>query len=152
MTPHELGLPERHARRIREDATGCWTWTGPLNYAGYALFDWEGKTSRGHRVTYRLAHGSIPEGMQLDHLCRNRACLNPKHLEVVTARENTMRSDALTAKFAVATHCIHGHPFDLVNTYFRPSGGRSCRTCAASQDRRQKAKRRAARQETGATS
>ena len=110
---------------VRED--GCWQWTGSIDRNGYGSF-WFNKTmALAHRVSYELKVGPIPEGMQLDHLCRNRSCVNPAHLEPVTARENTHRSPIT---FANKTHCPKGHAYDEANTYVRPSDGRRrCRTC-----------------------
>lgn len=82
-----------------------------------------------HRVAYEFCIGKIPSNMTIDHLCRNRLCVNPKHLEVCTRGENTLRGDTITGKFSRATECVNGHPFDSKNTYFRKSGGRTCLAC-----------------------
>lgn len=116
----------------------CRLWTG-YTRKGYGRLGIDGKLFQAHRVAYELANGPIPEGLELDHLCRNRACINPDHLEPVTGRENIMRGEAIPARNARKTECKNGHPFTVENTYLRPSGGnRECRTCklAAGQQRR----------------
>lgn len=84
--------------------------------------------AKAHRVAFELIRGCIPNGLVLDHLCRNRGCVNPDHLEPVTFRENIMRGVGYTAQQARKTHCRHGHEFTVENTYVW-RGGRICRTC-----------------------
>jgi hypothetical protein len=109
----------------------CWPWLGGLNGHGYGT---QGTTFRGfkwlaHRLVYEIMVGPIPKGLTLDHLCRNHACVNPLHLEPVTAVENVMRGDGWAARKARQTHCTRGHPLTEDNIYRR--GGRwRCRTCA----------------------
>ena len=107
----------------------CWLWTGHLTWDGYGGF-WLGKTEvRAHRYAYELLVGPIPEGLTLDHLCRNRPCVHPLHLEPVTVQINTLRVNGLAAKEARRACCPRGHPYNLFNTYRTPSGHRVCRTC-----------------------
>lgn len=95
---------------------------------------WDGqKVLLAHRVAYELAVGPIPEGLHIDHLCRNRACVNPKHLEPVTCLENVRRGAA------VKTHCPHGHEYTPENSYHHPAGGRICRICIRKRNREKKA-------------
>lgn len=89
-----------------ESESGCWEWIGTLSSEGYGRFE----KDLAHRVSYRRSVGPIPEGLQLDHLCRNRRCVNPEHLEPVTGRINTLRGETLPAMNAAKTECIHGHP------------------------------------------
>lgn len=101
-----------------------------IQHDGYTLHTRlvDGKRKSGHRVAYEDKYGTIPEGMVLDHLCRNRACINPDHLEVVTQRENIMRGVGVAAKNAQKTHCKRGHEFTGNNLY-RYKGKRMCRQC-----------------------
>jgi hypothetical protein len=136
-TPPEI----RFWRRVQGgDYTECWTWTGGLN-AGYGKFQIGGKGSRqiaAHRYAYELLRAEIPEGLVLDHLCRNPACVNPWHLEPVPQAINVARG--LSAK---RSHCPKGHPYDEVNTYITPPGVRDCRACRRDTAARYRARRKA---------
>lgn len=113
----------------------CWPWTAHLEGRGYGAFrlgslrDGSRRMVQAHRLAYELLIGPIPEGLTIDHLCRNRICVNPAHLEVVSQRVNTLRGATITADFAQRTHCPQGHPYDLFNTYTTPAGHRLCRAC-----------------------
>jgi hypothetical protein len=115
----------------KEGHNGCWQWISSLRYSRYPHFclggRW-GKTILAHRYSYELFFGKIPEGMQIDHLCRNKCCVNPSHMEVVTPRVNVLRGDTVVAKNAMKTHCLRGHPFDRENTGISHDG-RYCKTC-----------------------
>jgi hypothetical protein len=112
-------------------ATPCWISNRAKQGNGYTKMGLCGDTLLTHRVAYEAFVGSIPDGMQIDHLCRQRACCNPEHLEPVTCRENLLRGDTLTAAEAAATHCKRRHPFDETNTYWRADrpGVRGCKAC-----------------------
>ncbi len=113
----------------RADEDGCWLWTAALDQDGYGLF-WDGrKTVRAHRWAYEQLHGPIPEGRELDHLCRTHACVRSSHLEPVTQRENILRGVGFAAANARKTHCLRGHEFTPENTYVREGGWRVCRQC-----------------------
>jgi hypothetical protein len=110
----------------------CWEWSGALNKQGYGSF-WAGAARGAHRIAYELMRGAVPEGAHLDHLCRNRACVNPWHLEPVSQRVNVLRGVGATATNARKTHCRYGHAFTTENTRtYR--GGRKCRTCGRLHD------------------
>lgn len=109
-----------------DKTNGCWEWRGSV-WKGYGKFWFNGRMVKAHRFSYSLVHGDI-EGV-LDHLCRNRACVNPDHLEDVSNKENCMRGEAPTAINARKTHCPRGHEYNEENTYVRPTGSRECKVC-----------------------
>ncbi len=110
----------------------CWLWTGAKTSAGYGNFLVSKalhKFMGAHRFSFELTGQVIPPKLILDHLCHNRACVNPAHLEVVTHRINILRGESLSAKRARATHCKHGHEFTPENTSIDCNGSRHCRAC-----------------------
>lgn len=122
-------LGERFWTKVEksDDQDGCWLWKASLDSKGYGQINIAGKRTRlarAHRLAYEMVVGPIPDGLQLDHLCRNRACVNPRHLEPVTNRENALRSER-----ARRTACIHGHPYTAENTIWKANGRRTCREC-----------------------
>lgn len=113
----------------RSEPDQCWPWLGYIMANGYGRYQAKGTTWWVHRLAYTLTNGPIPAKMQLDHLCRNRACCNPAHLEPVSQRENILRGEGISAIHARQTHCIHGHEFTPANTRRHRNGGRGCRSC-----------------------
>lgn len=122
---------------VRLDS-GCWEWLGVIAPNGYGMLGigrrslGEKRTAYAHRLSYETFVGPIPAGHDLDHLCRNRCCCNPAHLEPVTRRENNLRGDGpaiLSALNGSKTHCKNGHAFTPENTRMRPTGGRECKEC-----------------------
>lgn len=109
------------------NGTPCWVWTGYITPKGYGNFKW-GKTTLTHRLAYAWLIGPIPRGHKirtLDHLCRNRACCNPIHLELVPMRVNVLRGIGPIPENAKKTHCIHGHPLSGDNLIYRKEGRKS---------------------------
>jgi hypothetical protein len=111
-----------------EPNSGCWLWMGHINAAGYGQYWFDRKMEYAHRAAYKILVGSIPDDLELDHLCRIRSCVNPLHLEAVTRAVNVRRS-TVGEKNRQKTHCLRGHPFSGENLAIRPNGSRRCRAC-----------------------
>jgi hypothetical protein len=105
--------------------TGCWNWTS-YTCKGYGRIYLNKKSRRAHRVSYEYWKGKIPKHLVLDHLCRNRRCVNPSHLEAVTLYENMIRSPIHNIN---KKKCSHGHPYSESNTYRTPDRHRECKIC-----------------------
>jgi hypothetical protein len=133
----DLRLPERFWNKVQTNtSTDCWEWTASLIKSGYGHYRHEGAPRRAHRVAYEVLVGRIPDGLDLDHLCRTRHCVNPAHLEPVTAAENLRRSPLVAEMFAKGasmqaskTHCPKGHEYSPENTRLNRKGGRVCLQC-----------------------
>lgn len=121
--------------------TSCHLFMGSLSANGYGQLAPDAGGGRGanplraHVVAWTQAHGPVPVGLELDHLCRQRACCNVNHLEAVTRRENFLRGDHPSAKAVRSGRCLRGHPYDAINTYARPNGRRECRECGRQKNR-----------------
>lgn len=114
---------------ICEDS-GCWEWIGHTNpRTGYGKIYHNGKHRLVHRISYESFHGPIEEGLTIDHLCRNRKCVNPDHLEAVTLGENNLRGSGPAAINARKVVCIKGHQLTGKNLYITPDGRRNCTIC-----------------------
>lgn len=118
---------ERLWGKIAKQQTPCWTWIGGRTAAGYGRFIVKSHSTFAHRVVYEVVRGAIPEGMTLDHLCKNTLCVNPDHMEVVTAAVNSSR---IVSANREKTHCAKGHEYTADNTiYGKQSDGSKHRTC-----------------------
>lgn len=135
-------------RYVSEPNSGCWLWLGkittPHRYGVLSLTT-NGKIRelKAHQVAYQIYVGAIPGGLELDHKCRVRCCVNPDHLEPVTRRENIRRGASRVADNMRKTHCPQGHVYSHENTYLDPKGGRKCRECHRINERERSRRRRA---------
>jgi hypothetical protein len=131
-----LSLHDRFWAKV--DAMGdCWEWTGGKQDRRYGIFHPNGSATgeMAHRFAWELLVGPIPDGLTLDHLCRNPSCVNPDHLEPVTIAENLMRGYGLVGKNIRKTHCPQNHAYSGDNLYIDPRGWRKCRTCERARNR-----------------
>lgn len=123
------------SRYIVNTTTGCWEWQRAITN-GYGYMNIAGKTTMAHRFYYEMHRETIPDGLEIDHLCENRRCVNPDHLEVVTHQENQRRGGSVSGRNARKTHCPQGHSYlDPDNLYVGTRGHRCCRTCMATASR-----------------
>jgi hypothetical protein len=149
----DLRDENRFCAMVEVAPTGCWLWKGYLDKGGYGHFSCRQLKSRStsaHRWSYQYFHGDIPAGLQVDHLCRVRNCVNPLHLEAVTQKENCLRGTGFSAKNATKTHCPKGHPYDAANVRLRMTKkgpARHCRKCGSLARTRLKRRRRLERLE-----
>lgn len=121
--------------RLIDKTSDCWVWTGSISIRGYGKCHSRTRnTTYAHRLVYMELVGPIPEGLELDHLCRNTRCVNPDHLEPVTRLENMRR------RYAIQTHCINGHEYTPENTYTDRRGRHDCRACIRERVRKYKAR------------
>jgi hypothetical protein len=122
----DLGLLALERRSAEDPTTGCKVWLG-RTFDGYGRISWDGRERRVHAVAYELTFGPVPSGKVLDHLCRNRACWEPMHLQAVTQRENLLRGEQPNMVAARTNTCHRGHSLD--DAYINGQGHRTCRSC-----------------------
>lgn len=133
-----LPMPDRFWAKVDVGhPLACWEWTGSRTADGYGMFRLDGRNQTAHRVAYELLIGAVPAGLELDHVCRVRHCVNVDHLEPVTGAENQRRG-AKCRK----TRCARGHEFTKTNTIWRKGKYRQCRTCSNAASRDYKRRRR----------
>jgi hypothetical protein len=136
---------DRFWMKVDKQFLGCWLWAGAIHKkTGYGGIG-RGKRSNwksllAHRVSYELLRGPIPAGLQIDHLCRIRHCVNPDHLEAVTAKTNTLRGESVSALNAAKTHCKYGHPLTADNLTNNLKW-RECKACVRNNWTKQNKKR-----------
>jgi hypothetical protein len=128
LTNQHLLFETRVLNRI-EKTVGCWTWLGNTKNGYGCILTPDGRQRKAHRVIYELLVGPVPADKVMDHLCRNKLCVNPAHLEVVTNKENVLRGIGRSAVNSRKTHCINGHKFTTENTRLDSRGKRVCRAC-----------------------
>lgn len=143
MSAKEDNAEARFLSRVAQQGS-CWLWTEPLSRSGYGQFSAYGRTHAAHRWAYEHWVGPVPEGLELDHLCRVRHCVNPEHVEPVTHRENVLRGEGVAAKCARMTHCKYGHEFTPDNIRASKDGVRRCKTCKREASRAERARKKAA--------
>jgi len=156
--PSRLGVPrykrlftpaQKLLRRVilPSEPNGCWGWSGLLSREGYAKLKVGGMGTVGHRMIWELFNGHITAGLELDHLCRARACVNPTHLELVSHKENVLRGCGPSALAARRTHCVKGHELSGANLYPTKASSkkrRVCRPCLLDAQRRYRGRQKAA--------
>ncbi len=139
LRPGDSRLPARFWAKVKRQPSGCWEWTGSRDWYGYGRFltgsasDGSRKMSMAHRVAFEAYVGLIPPGFEADHLCHNPPCVNPRHIEAVTHRENIQRGFDRRPK---PTHCPEGHPYSGSNLYRHPRGTLVCRRCTSEHRKR----------------
>lgn len=141
--PRKSALQRFEENYLPEPMSGCWIWTAGLSKEGYGKLR---HTFTGRDLAHRFAYwwfvGAIGEGLEIDHRCRNRACVNPQHLEAVLHQVNLVRGMSPVGINARKTHCLRGHEFSAFNTYICPRGKRNCRECRSFADRKSRQRER----------
>lgn len=107
----------------------CWEWNGTITPSGYGHFYFEGRNHPAHRISYSWENGAIPDGLVVDHICRNKRCVRPTHLRAVTQRQNLLHGPTIIVAELSKTECVHGHPLSGDNLRLDRHGWRICRAC-----------------------
>lgn len=145
-TPPKYNILEKRQRafwaKVAKTPGGCWIWQGTKYANGYGRFHVDNGEHLVHRLAYEWLVGTIPPGKVIDHLCRNRACVNPSHMEIVTRIENVMRGISSPALKAKQQTCVRGHDLSGDNLYIRPDGHRECRECHSLAKQRYQARKK----------
>lgn len=145
---HPFGdVVRRVASRVVINVSGCWECSYAKDTSGYPQVSYLSRMELTHRVMFTAANGMIPAALQIDHLCRNRSCCNPSHLEAVPSRENTLRGDTVPARNAAKTHCPRGHLYGPDNAYpsdLKRGKQRRCRACHIASTKSSFARKRSA--------
>lgn len=128
-TQIRISVIERFLNKIKILDSGCWKWISTITNQGYGQFWFNGKQRSSHRFIYKYYHGEVNSSLVLDHLCRNRKCVNPEHLEQVSIKENILRGNGFAALNIKKTHCKNGHEFIDNNTHLDSNGHRRCKFC-----------------------
>lgn len=143
-----LGFPitQRFWDKV-EKSDRCWMWSAGTSSEGYGRYylgaeNGAKRHDYAHRISYAIAHGPIPEGLHIDHLCRVRSCVNPSHLEAVTCKVNLLRGETVTARNASVTHCPSGHPYSGENLLVNNRGQRQCASCKRSYNDKYRGRRK----------
>lgn len=127
--------------RFKIVSSGCWEWFGNKNRQGYGKVPFRGRVVVPHRLIYQTVFGEIDRTLVSDHTCENKSCVNPRHIDPVTTKENIFRGTAPASVNARKTHCVNGHEFNQKNTYTL-NNMRACRVCSMYKERRKRARQK----------
>jgi len=127
---------DRFWKKVRLRQHGCWEWQASVRKDGYGRFAINSKPELSHRIAYYLVSGPMPRELEIDHLCRNRLCVNPSHMELVSKRVNILRGECHAANNKRKTHCKSGHELTELNIYTVSLPKRKCKFCARARSAR----------------